>query len=358
VLVLLGAYLAVLSLFGRNRRIAGGVLLALTLVEIVALTWPTVNQRVTLSKDYPRQGQGYFDATGEALRSIRAADPGWHRIDKTYQSVFLNDPLFQGYFGTSGYTSVNEPSTLAFLQALEVPTYAGLGPNYINGFGGRDLLNSLAGVKYLLSKEPLERPGYRLFGQAADVRIYVNERALPLGFVKHRFIDPGAFAAAPPQRRDLALLQGFVPGESLQAPDLLTRYTSGRFLFDPGALDAAAVERGWRDAVETLRREPFVISSFQEDRVRGQVTAREAGVLFLSIPFNRGWRAAVDGRETPVHRVDVGFVGIPVAAGTHAVDVRFVPEGSRLGLAVSLATAIAGVLLIVLSRRRIPPPPD
>jgi len=354
--VLLGllVYTAVLLLLlPRRRRLGFGVLLGLTLVELVAFNHPTVNQRFTLSKDYPQRQEGYFDATGEALRVIRAADTSWYRVDKTFLSVFLNDPLFQGYFGTSGYSSVNDPATLGFLQAMQVPTFEGRGPNYIAGFGERDLLNSLTGVKYLLSKEPLERPGYRQFAAAGDVRIYLNERALPLGFLYHGTVDPSAFAALAPRRRDLALLQGFVPGESLQAqPSLLASHTRGRVGLGPAALDAAAFDDRYREAVAALRREPFVISSFREDRIRGRVAAQEAGVLFLSIPFNRGWQASVDGRATPVHRINVGFVGVPLAAGDHAVELRFVPEGSRLGLAVSLLAAIACLAGVALSPRR------
>lgn len=351
-LAAIAAYTALLLIFARRPRLAGRALLLVAVAEIVLLTWPTANQRVTLSKDYLQGQEGYFDATGRALQAIRAADPSWFRVDKTFRSVFLNDPLFQGYFGTSGYTSVNEPSTLAFLQALEVPTFEDRGPNYIAGFGDRDLLNALVGVKYLLSKQPPERPGYRPFGRAGDVHISLSERALPLGFVQRLFVDPAAFAALPPLRRDLALLQGFVPGESLRAqPALLAAHTRGRVALEPAALDDAAVERVASEAIEALRREPFVISSFREDRIRGQVAAQEAGVLFLSIPFNRGWRATVDGRSAAVHRIDVGFLGIPLAAGSHAVELRFVPEGSRLGLAVSLLAALGGGLWILLARQ-------
>jgi hypothetical protein len=188
------------------------------------------------------------------------------------------------------------------------------------------------------------------------LRIYVNERALPLGFVYHDAIDPAAFAALAPKRKDLALLQGFVPGESLLVqPALLASHTRGRVDPGPAALDDAAYETRYREAVEALRREPFEISSFREDRIRGRVAAQESGVLFLSVPFNRGWRATVDGQPAAIHRINVGFVGLPLPAGEHTIELRFVPEGSRLGLAVSLLAAIVLVAGVIFeSRRRSP----
>jgi uncharacterized membrane protein YfhO len=236
---------------------------------------------------------------------------------------------------------------------MGVPTYEGRGSNYINGFGDRDPLNSLTAVKYLLSKEPLERPGYRQFGTAGDVRIYVNERALPLGFLYHGAVDPKAFARLAPRRRDLALLEGFVPGESLRArPALLAGHTRGAVALGTVALADEAFEKRYREAVDVLRREPFVVDSFREDWIRGRVAAREAGVLFLSIPFNRGWRAIVDGQAAPVHRINVGFIGIPLPAGDHAVELRFLPEGERLGLAISVLAALAGIVWVASAARR------
>lgn len=347
------AYAVLLLVFADRPRFAGRALLVVAVVEIAALTWPTANARVTLSKDYLRGQQGYFDATGRALQAIRAADSSWHRVDKTFRSVFLNDPLFQGYHGTSGYTSVNEPSTLAFLEALDVPTWEERGPNYIAGFGDRDLLNSLVGVRYLLSKEPIERSGWEPFGLAGDVRIYRSERALPLGFVKRGAIGPAAFAALPPRLRDLALLLGFVPDEGLlrmQGPS--PALTEGTVLIGASDLDDGAIERAAGDAIAALRREPFEVFSFREDRIQGRVTAAKAGVLFVSIPFNRGWRARVDGLPAPVHRIDIGFTGLLVGAGPHDIELEFVPEAGRAGMAISLLAAVGGALWLLLARRR------
>ena len=231
--------------------------------------------------------------------------------------------------------------------------YEGRGPNYINGFGDRDLLNSLAAVKYLLSREPLGRTGYRQVGTAGEVRIYLNELVLPLGFIYHSVVDPAAFAALAPKRRDLALLQGFVPGASLQEqPSVLASHTRGRVSLEPAALDDGAFEKRSSEAVEKLRREPFVIESFREDRIRGRVAAQEAGVLFLSIPFNRGWQATLDGQAAQLHRINVGFLGMPIPAGEHAVELRFAPEGGRIGLAVSLLAALLGLAGVGIAARR------
>jgi len=355
-LLFLVAYAVALLGFRRRPRPAGRAVVLLVMAELIVWNHPTVNQRAPLLKHELHGGEGYFDATGAALRTIRRSDASFYRVDKTDHSVFLNDPLFQGYFGTSGYCSVQEPSTLDFLHALRVPTYQRRGPNYIAGFGERDLLNSLTAVKYLLSREPVDRDGFRLMATVRDVRIYRNERALPLGFVYHRVLDPGWFASLEPPHSDRALLEGFVPGRTLRVrPDVLARYERADAPFDPAQPGDALGRQRAADSLAALRTEPLEISAFREDRIRGRVVTRAPGLLFLSIPFNRGWRARVDGEPASVHRVNLGFIGIPLERGTHRVELWFAPYRRRIGVGISVLAGIAWAFIGWVRGRPRPP---
>jgi len=70
-----------------------------------------------------------------------------------------------------------------------------------------------------------------------------------------------------------------------------------------------------------------------------------------------GWSADLDGAATPIRRVNHSLRGIALPAGTHQLQLRFVPEGWATGVAVTrgaLALWIAAALTIVVigSRRR------
>jgi hypothetical protein len=80
------------------------------------------------------------------------------------------------------------------------------------------------------------------------------------------------------------------------------------------------------------------------------------GYLVLSEPYYRGWDAFVDGKRTPVNRVNCVLQGIPVAAGGHKVEFKYRPPTVRNGASYTLLSVlilIAGVFVWRLSPGRV-----
>ncbi|RYY67585.1 MAG: hypothetical protein EOO12_00545, partial [Chitinophagaceae bacterium] len=67
--------------------------------------------------------------------------------------------------------------------------------------------------------------------------------------------------------------------------------------------------------------------------------------VFSEIYYSAGWKAFVDGKETPIVKVDYALRGLPIAAGAHKIEFRFEPQGFIRGHQI---TTICQVLLIVL----------
>lgn len=89
-------------------------------------------------------------------------------------------------------------------------------------------------------------------------------------------------------------------------------------------------------------------------QLTGRVKAGDDQVLFLSLPFDGGWRAEVDGREVPVQLGLGAFLAVPMEAGEHAVRLWYEPAGFVAGLMISGGCAVlfAGALFLSLFRRR------
>lgn len=83
-------------------------------------------------------------------------------------------------------------------------------------------------------------------------------------------------------------------------------------------------------------------------------SAPSPALLVVRDAWFPGWEATVDGQETPIHLVDGVFMGIPVPAGDHAVELRYETPGFRLGALISgLAwLGVLGVLLLGRLRRQ------
>lgn len=78
------------------------------------------------------------------------------------------------------------------------------------------------------------------------------------------------------------------------------------------------------------------------DELRLQVHADGPGFLVLSEIAYPAWRATINGEPVPLHVANGAFRGLPVPAGDHLVELRYVSPAMRWGLWVS------GVTLVVM----------
>jgi len=76
--------------------------------------------------------------------------------------------------------------------------------------------------------------------------------------------------------------------------------------------------------------------SYTPDRIELEVQNRYPNILVLSEIDFPGWRAAVDGKKTAIHRADYILRSIGLPPGTHRVVFSYHPTGLLAGFLVSL----------------------
>lgn len=97
-----------------------------------------------------------------------------------------------------------------------------------------------------------------------------------------------------------------------------------------------------------LKEHTFSISSFDDTRVTGEVTAAEDGCLYLSVPYEAGWTIYVDGQKTEAVPLFDAMTGVRLTAGTHQIEMRYSPKGFVPGLLITLLCLLLFVALLVL----------
>ena len=75
-------------------------------------------------------------------------------------------------------------------------------------------------------------------------------------------------------------------------------------------------------------------------------------VMFLSIPYDGGWKITVDGVPAKPVRLYDTFLGIPLSAGEHKIVMTFMPEGLLSGAVISGASLLILLVLSLLARRK------
>ena len=113
-------------------------------------------------------------------------------------------------------------------------------------------------------------------------------------------------------------------------------------------------EEAFLQAYEILASRPFEIESFSDTKITGTIRTDKPGLLFTTIPYDRGWSVRLNGDMLPREKIESfgeGFIAIEVEHGVSRVEFSFVPENFIAGLSVSAASAFLFAFILLISKR-------
>lgn len=211
-----------------------------------------------------------------------------------------------------------------YAQLLGQPQAAGDTPFYQERFANLRQANNewrfweIMNVVYTVSRREL-RDGTRLVGTAGEFRVY-------------RMQHPVARVWAV---RDVRLARS--PEEALALS----------FQPDTGPGRVAVVENApsLSFADTTVPAQTHTLVEYSPQRLAYDVKLESDALLVLSEAYYPGWRAWVDGVETPIFTVHYYLRGLVVPAGRHRVEMGFAPESFGLGAMISAGTALVLTLI-------------
>jgi hypothetical protein len=119
--------------------------------------------------------------------------------------------------------------------------------------------------------------------------------------------------------------------------------------FDPSNV---LLEQSPGDLPTALKPGEVTIDKTEPGRMMLGTTLAESGLLFIGNTYDPGWQARVDGMTTPVLRADYTFQAVVVPAGSHHVELTYVPPGIGLGSMISIATLVGYLGFFIMRRSR------
>lgn len=126
-------------------------------------------------------------------------------------------------------------------------------------------------------------------------------------------------------------------------------------------------EELFKTGYDMLNQATLNITHFEDTNIKGTVTAYESGLLFTSIPYEKGWSVKVNGKkaeinpksEAEINNVDFdnsenqdvrqisnitdGFITVMLDEGTHEIEFTYVTDGFIPGVLIT----ILSVLIII-----------
>jgi len=101
---------------------------------------------------------------------------------------------------------------------------------------------------------------------------------------------------------------------------------------------------------------PFAARRVNGNRLLLEGRASRPGLLVVAEQFDPGWRARVDGKPARIHTADHLFMGVPLPAGNHQVELTYAPDSFRVGFFGSLL-GVACLAAFLCARGRTPTVP-
>lgn len=105
-------------------------------------------------------------------------------------------------------------------------------------------------------------------------------------------------------------------------------------------------------AINSLASEGFEVTEFDDTYIKGEITADTDGIMYTSIIYDKGWTAYVDGKKVETSSLNEALLTIPLTAGTHTVELKYMPTNLPIGLVITATSIAIFIFLIVWDKKR------
>lgn len=89
--------------------------------------------------------------------------------------------------------------------------------------------------------------------------------------------------------------------------------------------------------------------SFATNKITGTIDTTDSEILFLSIPYTKGWKAYVDGKKQELLPADTMFSALELTAGHHDIKLVYHTPGLFAGIILN----ILGLVLLFFLKKRV-----
>ena len=212
------------------------------------------------------------------------------------------------------------------------------GCNYYNNFGTHIFKNTNGGIfTYTVNVTGKQRLYFDCFGVASNALVEPVNNSFSV------FVNSNAVSYSyPEQNYNGTLYLGEFENETveirLQLKKDLSCKSFGVFGIDINAVEAAV-----------LNAQTFNLSVGQNE-ITGEIPSSQNGTLFLSLPYNEGYKITVNGQEVPYSKALTGFTAVTLKNGG-TLKITFMPKGLPLGLVLSGIGALITALFLLKHKK-------
>ncbi|MGN1167990.1 MAG: YfhO family protein [Lachnospiraceae bacterium] len=105
--------------------------------------------------------------------------------------------------------------------------------------------------------------------------------------------------------------------------------------------------------IENLTENKLEDVKIESNVITGNISLTKEKMLVLSIPYQKGWTAYVDGKEVDIQKTNLMYMGLSLEPGEHEIRLQFERPGISASLCLSAIGIVIFIIALIIRRKRI-----
>ena len=107
----------------------------------------------------------------------------------------------------------------------------------------------------------------------------------------------------------------------------------------------------YKEQVVKLREDVLKHETFGTNTIRGTIDLKQDKILCLTVPYDKGWTAYVDGEKATLLQANTMYMALPLSAGNHTLELRYETYGLKVGILISLIGVACFTVICIYNRK-------
>ena len=215
-------------------------------------------------------------------------------------------------------------------------------------------LRSLLSVKYYFDQSQLPKGatqeytgnliGFSFAGRQNGFRIYENKNYIPMGFAFDYYCSKEDIKGMTDSNKSVALTKALVlDADTVMRYSDYVKYT----VFTPSDYTVAA----YTENCEQRRAQSCSYFKESTNGFDAKITLNDKKLVFFSVPYDKGWKATVNGKDAEVIKVDFGLCAVACDKGENEINFTYRMRYFTEGLVITGTGAVIWLTYVVFFRR-------
>ncbi len=111
-------------------------------------------------------------------------------------------------------------------------------------------------------------------------------------------------------------------------------------------------EELFQQQIKVLQKNTLQNIQINQNELYGEITLENNSILFISIPYDKGWHIKVDGIPTLSTKIVDTFLGIELEKGKHQIVLNYIPVGLPIGCIISICSIFLSSFYFIICKKK------